>query len=241
MLHTTRGIVFHLIKYSESSVIAKIYTEQFGLQSYLIKGIHGKKAKIKPGLLQHLSLLEMEVYNKEKKSLQNIKELKSAYSFSSVPFNMVKSSILVFLNEVLLKAVKEEESNPELFNFLFNGIQVLDMTEELNSSFHLHFLIQLSRYLGFFPNNNFTVKKNVFDLMEGEFCNATDLTEYFAPLPFSQYISDLQNAQFEMNTNFSFPANHRSQLMEIILKYYQLHIPAFGELKSHKVLKEVLH
>jgi DNA repair protein RecO (recombination protein O) len=241
MLHSTRGIVFHQIKYSETSVIAKIYTEQFGLQSYLIRGIRGKKAKIKPGLLQHLSLLEMEVNNKETKSLQHIKELKSAYSFASIPYDMIKSSILVFLNEVFVKAVKEEEANPELFNFLFNGIQVLDMTEELNSSFHLHFLIQLTRYLGFFPKNNFSEMNNVFDLTEGEFCKITDLSEYFASLPFSGYIAELQNAQFEMNVNFSYPSTHRNELLEVIIRYYQLHIPGFGELKSHKVLKEVLH
>jgi len=241
MHHNTRGIVFHQIKYSETSIIAKIYTEQFGLKSYLIRGVRGKKAKIKPGLLQHLSLLDMVVSHKEKSSLHHIKELKSSYSFTSIPFDMVKSSILVFLNEVLFKAIKEEESNPGLLNFIFHGIQVLDLTDQLNSSFHLHFLTQLTRYLGFFPKNNFSNKNSSFNMMEGEFCFSTDPSNYLAPMPFSKYISDLQNAPFEMNSKFNFSADHRSRLLDIILKYYRLHLPGFGELKSHKVLKEVLH
>ena len=115
------------------------------------------------------------------------------------------------------------------------------MTEKINSSFHLHFLIQLTRYLGFFPKNNFSEKNNTFDLMEGEFSNTTDFSEYFAPLPISRYIAELQNARFEMNVNFSYPSNHRNELLDVIIKYFQLHIADFGELKSHKILKEVLH
>ncbi|MCD4664768.1 MAG: DNA repair protein RecO [Bacteroidales bacterium] len=169
MLHKTRGIVLNKVKYSETSLIVKIYTELFGLQSYLIRGIRNKKSKIKPSLLQHLALIELIVYHKEKKSIQHIKEIKSAYQFKSVPFDIRKSSIIIFLNEILYKVIKEEESNKSLFEFLFNTIQILDINEKGVSDFHLIFLVQLTKFLGFFPKNNFSKTRDNFNLEDGEF------------------------------------------------------------------------
>src|SRR4051812_33656990 len=132
MLHKTRGIVFHVTPYAESSVVAKIYTEQLGLQSYLVNGVRSKKAKIKSGLLQPLSLLDMVVYHKDRGGLQRIKELRQATGgqFSTIPFDVVKSSVVIFINEVLYKSVKEEEANPQLFDFIFHALQLLDIRTE---------------------------------------------------------------------------------------------------------------
>jgi len=105
MISKTKGIVFHQLKYSETSFIVKIYTQEFGLQSYLIKGARNKKSKIRPALLQHLSLLELIVTHKEKSNLQHIREIRSAHQYSNLPFDMIKSSITLFVNELLLKSI----------------------------------------------------------------------------------------------------------------------------------------
>src|ERR1700739_1195719 len=107
MLHKTRGIVFKSTDYGESSVIVQVFTEKFGLQSYIINGVKKPKAKITQNMLQALNLLNMVVYHKNTGQVQRISELKASPVLQSIPYNVVKSSIAIFLNEVLYKAVKQ--------------------------------------------------------------------------------------------------------------------------------------
>ena len=120
MIHQTRGIVFKTIKYSETSVISKIYTEKFGLQSYLINGVRSEKSKIKAGLLQTMSILDMQVYYRENKNLNRVKEITAAYVFQSLPFDALKRSAGLFVMDVLNKCIREQESNEDLFQFTQN-------------------------------------------------------------------------------------------------------------------------
>jgi DNA repair protein RecO (recombination protein O) len=241
MLHHTRGIVFHQLKYSETSIIAHIYTELFGIQTYMIRGIRGKKSKIKPALFQHLSLVDLVVYHKEKKEIQSIREIKIAVPFKYIPYDVRKSSVLIFLNEVLHKVIKEEEANPELFNFLFSAVQLLDVDENNTVDFHLLFLMQLTKYLGFHPKNNFSEKAPNFNLEEGMFTSTKLPNSSFVGMPFSKYFSTLSNSSFDDPDKITIGQNHRNELLEIILRYYQLHIPVAMNIKSHLVLNAVLN
>jgi DNA repair protein RecO (recombination protein O) len=239
MLHTTRGIVLHQIKYSETSIIVKIYTENFGLQSYIVRGARKKNAKIKAGHLQHLALVEMEVFHKGSKDLQYIRELKIIHPFQSITVDIRKSSMVVFMNEVIYKTIKEEESNPELFNFIFNAIQILDLAEEHISLIHILFLVHLTKFLGFYPKNNYSVLTPNFDLQEGEFSKTVGPATVIAVEPFSTYISQLCNASFEKLEKLEIRQSHKNDLLEIILNFYRLHLPGISEFKSHAVLKSV--
>lgn len=239
MLQSTRGIVFHQIKYSETSIIVKIYTEKYGLKSYLVRGARKKKAKIKASQLQHLALIELESYQKGSNDLQYIRELKTLFPFQSIPVDIRKSSIVIFLNEVLYKVIREEEPNPELFEYIFNAIQILDMKDSYFSMIHLLFLIQLSRFLGFFPKNNYSTTNPNFDLQEGEFNNAVGLESMIAMEPYSKYISALCNTSFENLEDLQIHSLHKNQLLEIILNFYKLHLPGITEFKSFEVLKSV--
>jgi DNA repair protein RecO (recombination protein O) len=241
MLHTTRGIVFHHVKYSESSVIARIYTELFGLQSYMIRGIRNKKSTIKSALLQHLTLVDLVVYHKTKSNIQNIKEIKIAYPFNSIPYNIYKSSIAVFLNEILYHVIKEEEANVELFKFLFNSIQILDLNNEAYATFHYFFLVQLTKYLGFFPKNNFSDKNCNFNLEEGNFTSQKGPQNIYISQPFSYYIAQLSNLFFEDMDEINIWNSHKSELLEIILNYYRLHLPISLNIKSHQILQTVFN
>lgn len=241
MLHKTRGIVFHKIKYSETSIIAKIYTELFGLQSYLFKGIRSPKSKTKSNLLQHLSLIDMEVYHKQKSEIQYVKEIKSAYNFSSIPFNIKKSSIAIFINEILYRSIKEEEANKNLFDFIFNALQFLDLKEDKYADFHLLFIVQLTKYLGFFPQCNYSDINNVFNLKEGVFEQNISHHTYYIQKPISQYLYNLLNISFEDLDSVKIPSKNRYELLEKIIEYYQLHIPAFKNIKSHHILKMVFN
>lgn len=241
MLHNTPGIVFHQVKYSESSIIAKIYTELFGLQSYMIRGIRNKKSKIKSALLQHLTLVDLVVYHKAKNNIHNIREIKIAYPFQSIPYNIHKSSITVFLNEILYHVIKEEEANPDLFKFLFNALQVLDLKESNFAGFHYLFLMQLSKYLGFYPKKNYSAINSNFNLEEGKFTDQKGPQNIFIPPPFSTYISELISLSFENLELFNLNPTHRNQLLEILLNYYRLHLPVALNIKSHLVLQTVLN
>ncbi len=240
MLFKTRGIVFHQIKYSESSVIAKIYTELFGIQSYLIKGVRNKKSKIKSALLQHLSIVDLVVYHKEKSNIQYIKEIRSEYQFTSIPFDIRKSSIAVFINEILYKSIHEEEANQNLFDYLLNSIKLLDMITKRFVDFHLLFTIGLTKYLGFFPRRNFSDKKTVFNLQEGFFQNAIPNHSNYLKKPISEIFYNLLNTQIEDVDSVKISNSQRNELLNKIIEYYRLHLPAFKDIKSPDILQEVL-
>lgn len=239
MLHKTRGIVFHVTDYSESSVVAKIYTELFGLQSYLINSVRKKSPKVKPTVLQPLALVELVVYHKERSGLQRLSEVRNNPALKSIPFDVRKSSNILFMNEVLLKSVKEEEANRSLFGFIFNSIQLLDMQELFHSDFHLVFLIQLTKYLGFYPQENFSESTSVFNLQEGIFQEEIPILPAFMIHPLSEYFYLLMKSSLNYSDELKIPIQYKRQLIEKILEYYQLHISGFGNIKSHKVLEEV--
>ena len=120
MLIKTRGIIFRAVKYSETSIIADIYTEEKGLRSYIISGVRSKKAKVKASVLQVMTLVDMVAYHRDNKELNRIKEIKAAYVYRSIPFDIVKGAVGLFMIELARKTIKEAEENPGLFNFLFN-------------------------------------------------------------------------------------------------------------------------
>lgn len=240
MLVKTQGIVLKTINYSETSVVAKIYTEQFGLKAYLIHGVRKRKAKTKANNLQGLSLLDMEVYNRENKDLQHIKELKNAYIFLNLPYDIRKSSIALFLNELIYNSIQEEEPNPSLFHYLFNAIQLLDLTEDHFSGFHLHFAVQLSKYLGFGPADNSFKKDTLFDLADGKFHTATSQGLYQLNREESLFFYRASALSFEQFKLFQVSKSLRKTMLEHILHYYKIHLPNFKDLRSHEVLETVL-
>ncbi len=237
MLHQTRGIVFHRVKYSETSLIVKIYTEQFGLQSYMIRGMRSKKSLVKPALLQPLTLVEIVVYHKENNDLQHLKEIKINYPFQTIPFDLRKSSVILFLNEVLYNVIREQESNSSLFDFLYNSIVSLDKMENGIAGFHLCFLMQLTKYLGFSPKRNFDEENSVFDLQEGVFKHQPISSELTIPMPVSEYFAKLIGPE---NMPEIIPPRYRSTLLDYLIRYYKIHIPGIKEIKSHAILHRVL-
>jgi len=223
MLFKTRGIVLNFIKYSESSIIAKVYTEEFGIQSYIVNSIRSKNSKTKIALFQPLTLLDLVVYHKPSGGLQRISELKCLYPFKSIPFELHKSAVAIFIAEVLSKTLKEDYSNYPLFQYLFQTIATLDEATSTIENFHLKFLINLSSYLGFMPTC-------VNDILTTGYIKAASTleTEYIEML-LSQ--SDLALITTKNST--------RRICMEYLAEFYSYHVENFGTLNSIKVLREV--
>lgn len=231
MLHKTKGIVLSYIKYGETSIIVRIFTEAFGLQSYIVNSVRSKKARSKMALYQPLTLLELVVYYKEGKSLQRISELKCTYPFQSIPFTVSKSTIGIFLGELLSRIIRDEDKNEPLFEFLETRIEEFDKQTQDTEDFHLIFLIELAFLLGFGPSQ----LDDIFEQF-GEHQGIKKKSE-FDSNDLNKLILFIQNpTPKQINSN----ALRRSTL-NLLLNYYSVHVPAIGELKSIKILNEVLN
>ncbi len=240
MLVKTRGIVFKSIKYSETSLICDIYTEELGLQSYIISGVRAKKAKVNASLLQAMSLLDMVVYHRENKTLNRTKELKPALLYQSIPFEVLKSSVGLFMVELARNTIHEKETNAPLFNYLFNSFVLLDALEEGIANFHLFFAVNLCGFLGFLPSGQYTAQTPYFDLQAGHFVNQKPTHYHFLTDQAAELLSILLTLEA---TEIHLVKAHRSTrflLTEKLITYFQLHIQGLPPLHSHEILKEVL-
>ncbi|MFD0794791.1 DNA repair protein RecO [Mucilaginibacter litoreus] len=237
MLHKTRGIVFKTTDYSESSVVVQIFTEKFGLQSYIINGAKKPKAKIGRNMLQPLSLVDMVVYHKSNGNVQRITELKNVPLLQSVPYHVIKSCIAMFLNEVLYKAIKQQSADDALFDFVFNAIELLDHKTTGLANFHLLFLLQLSRYLGFYPHGK---QGDYFDMKDGIFSNyKPESLNYLSP-PHTKNFYALLQSNFSNVDAVKLSNDERRYLISKLLEYFALHVEGFGNIRSHEVLEDVL-
>ena len=238
MLHKTKGIIFHTINYSETSLIVKILTPDFGVRSYMVKGVRGKKSKYKATIFQPMTLVELVISNTDKAELQRISEINISFPYSDIPYNVIKSSITLFLNEIVCKAIQEQNSNEDMFEFISNSLQILDLKKDNCSNFHIFFMLQLSRYLGFFPQGNYS-SSAVFDLMEGRFVSLVPNHPHYLNANQSWLLSELMNVEYSATHQLPIDKTARKQLLQALIKFYQLHIPSFGEIKSHEILEQV--
>lgn len=240
MLHKTRGIVLRTTLYSETSVIAQVFTEKFGIQSYMINGVKKPKAKIPINILQPLHLLDLVVYHKSSSQIQRISEAKAMPVFRSIPYHVIKNTIVQFLNEVLYKSIRQEYVDERLFAYLFNAISWFDEADEVNVNFHLSFLMKLSRFLGFAPQAQARVDQKYFDLQEGSFTSLMPLHPYFIAAADGINLLQLFATSFEKINEIIFDNVYRRFLLDKILIYFKLHTASFGQIRSHQILEEVL-
>lgn len=240
MLKTTRGIVFKTVNYSETSVIATIYTEQVGVQSYIINSVRTRKPRTKAALLQPLTLLDMVVYFRDNQKVQRTKELKLAFTFTSIPFHIGKSSLVLFIAEILFKTVKEHEPSPEQFDYIFEFIRFIDITAKPIANLHLVFLLQLSQFLGFHPQNNFSEKNTLFSFQEGTFTAKRPPHNHYIELPISRLLSEAMNLGYAQIHTLKLTKGQRKVLLHGLIAYYRLHVEGFKNVQSLKVLEAVL-
>ncbi|MBO0952230.1 DNA repair protein RecO [Fibrella forsythiae] len=229
MLHKTRGITLSYIRYRESSIIARVYTEDFGLQSYIINGVRSAKSKTnRIALFQPLTLLDMVVYYRDDRDLHRISEVKTPYPFQHIPFEVAKSSMALFMTEILSKTLKEESGNPQLFRFLLTSIVYLEEAADQYENLHLAFLLQLASYLGFGPES------------PQEFEN--QLRERSVPYMADEAMNDALTTMMSqpVDTPVRLTRTQRADLLDALVSYYRIHFDNLGEVKSLPVLREVL-
>ena len=154
MLIKTKAIVLTKLKYRDNDLIVRCYTSHRGMVSYLLRNVlNSKKGNAKAAYFQPLSQLQIEEQYNPSRSLQSIKDIRLEFNYENLHTNVLKSSIAMFLAEMLSVSLKEEEQNTRLYHYLETSFLVLDQ-EESFSNFHLLFLFNLTKHLGFYPDQN---------------------------------------------------------------------------------------
>ncbi len=239
MLITTAGIVLQLVKYGESSVIVTIYTREYGRQAFMMNVSRSKSGKRKNGLLQPLFLVDLVFYYKENRDIQRIKEIKNAPAYQNIPFHVVKSTQVLFLAEMLSKTLREQESAPEMFDFIQNALLFFDLMEGPSAAFHLWFLFRLTGYLGFLPDTRKTSFEGWFDMRKGAVVPFEPSHPFFVKKEATDFLCSLSALKIHEIPHWIIPRNMRGYLTQKLVEYYRLHFEHLGEIKSLKVLQEV--
>jgi len=237
-LFKSTGIVFRTVKYSETSLILDIFTREKGMRSFIVSGVRSSKSKNKASLYQHLNILDLVAYDKDNK-LARIKECKFEHYYQRLAFDVVRSSIGLFILEVCKNSIKEKEENIELFDFIYNRLTLLDSDIPQNLGlFPIKFLLELSQYIGFMPHNNYDENRSYFDLYNGRFI--PEMTEkYVSTYEISRSIAQIDKTEINQLPTLKFPKELRNQIIDDLIIYYKLHIDQFKDLKTLEVLRTI--
>ncbi|MFK5958066.1 MAG: DNA repair protein RecO [Lutibacter sp.] len=234
MIETSKAIVLNTIKYGDTSLITTCYTQSSGIKTYILKGVlKAKKSKIKAAYFQPLMQLNLTANHNNKGNLNSIRDLEVTYFYNSIYTDIKKQTIALFLAEILYYTIREEEQNNTLFKYLETAFLWLD-THDTISNFHLLFLLNLTKYLGFYPITN-TINNSYFDLLEGTFTNkirnntvtGNNLMQF----------KKLLGINFDILHTVDFSASNRQAVLSILIQYFQLHLEGFKKPKSLEVLK----
>jgi DNA repair protein RecO (recombination protein O) len=235
LLVKTKAIVISSLKYQEKSLIVKCLTQSDGLKSYFVPNAFAvKKSNQKIAYFQPLSLLEIEAKHKNKGTLEHFKEIKLAHAYQTISNDIVKSTIVIFLSEIINHSIHEEEKNETLFDFLESTLLWLDAHDEM-VNFHLILMLEMTKFFGFYPDTSERVFK-FFDCKEGNFTNflGTNCLSEQETFLFKKLI----DLKFDSDQKV-FVGTERQILLKILLDYYTIHLDGFKKPKSLEVLKEV--
>jgi DNA repair protein RecO (recombination protein O) len=244
-LHNTKGIVIRTVKYGETSLIVTAYTELFGLQSYMVKGVRQttKKGNTKANYFQPAAILDMAVYHNELKNLQFVKEYHWHFLYQQVFFNVVKNAVAGFMVELLQHALKQPEANVELYDFIEENLQYLDVANPTaTANLPLYFTLQLSALLGFQIHGQYTEQYTFFDIEEGCFTQAEPLHQQFISGNLAKATSLLVHANnINAIEQLQITNANRASLLQHYIQYFSTHVANFGTLKVLPILQQILH
>jgi DNA repair protein RecO (recombination protein O) len=235
------GLVIHTIKYGETGVVARIFTREGGLLSFMLRGVRKPKARIQNSLLQPLTQVDLIYARSQYGGLNYIKEIACNNPYRTIPYEIFKTTIALFLCELLSKTLKESDPNPDMFDFFKEGFDYLDQTSNPVKDFHLVFLVQMSRHLGFFPRNNFSQTHCYFNLREGIYQTSFEESEYLLDKELSGIFQKLTQCPITRLDQLDIKNAQRRQLLRKLVDYFRIHLAGFKELKSLQVLESVMH
>ena len=237
MLVKTRAIIIHSIRYREADLIVKAYTKSNGLKSYLVRGVlKSKKGKLRASMFQPLTILDLEANHKDKGTLENIREAKVNPAYQTLTGNIYKSSIAMFLAEVLHQAIQEEEQNQALYQFLEESFLWLD-TNEKYANFHLLFMVKVSSFLGFYPHQ-YDPDLPYFNLLDGEY-QLDDTNKYCIQNENSELLKQFLLVNYDEVPGIKLNQSKRKNFIEMLILYFELHLHGFKKPRSLDILHQL--
>lgn len=239
MLQKTRGIVLNIVNYNDKYLLIRIYTEIGGLVTYMVSKTKSKTTKVPRSVFSPLAVVELEAEHQPKREIQRIKEARPSLHYYSIPVDMGKASIVFFLSEFLYRVLRDTEDSRLVFDFLYQSVQILEMTDKGIANFHLVFMLKLTRFLGFYPNLEEYSPHAFFDMLNGEYVMGQPLHRHFLNRDDSEVLSRMARITYENMHHFAFNRRDRSIIIDRILEYYRLHLYDFPALKSFDVLREL--
>lgn len=247
MIHKTKGIVLKIVKYGETSLVVSIFTELFGIQTYMVNGVRAvKKGSSKASLYQPAAILELEVYQNELRSMQRIKEAGWSIVYMNILSDVLKNTIALYMVELLYKSLKQPEQNTDLFYFCEDCFLQLDVADSnIAANIPLYFALQLPYFFGFRISNNLSdigePANYYLDLIDGNFINEQPVHPHFLTGENAVITSDiLKTMQLHELSQIKLNSNKRRELLSKYHDYYSLHIQDFGKMKTLQVLHAVL-
>ncbi len=243
MTHKTKGIVLRTIKYGETSVVVTIFTELFGVQTYMVNGVRSsKKNSAKATYFQPAAILDLVVYHHDQKSMQRIKEFKWDLLYQHIFSDVIKNNIALYMVELLHKCLKQPEQHTELFYFCEDVLMQLDTANNtVTANIPLFFSLHLPHFFGFKINDNFDPENSILDLQDGHFVNEQPIHAHFMVGEISEITSQLLKVMHPKELEeFKLQGSLRNKLLQIYHQYYALHLQDFGQMKTLAVLHEVL-
>lgn len=231
----TKALVLSTLKYQDKSLIVRCYTQEMGIQSFFVRNAFTKsKSGLSIAYFQPLTLLEIGFDFKNKGGLEYFKEVRLSHPYQTICYDFSKSNIAIFLSEILSNSIREEQIEESLFTFLEASLLWLD-THDSIANFHLLFLVELTKFLGFYPDCT-GMEKAYFNCIDGRFSNYYDVgaiekqeTILFRRLLQHSFLKDQR----------IFNGKERNVLVDVLMGYYELHLSDFRKPKSLDVLKEV--
>lgn len=236
--YKARGIVLGTIKYGEKGIIVHMLTDTHGRQSYMVQGVRTTARGSKMALLQPLFPVAFEGLTSSKMSLHRLKDLVPGVVLQTMPFDVRKSTMALFMAEVLYRLVRDNESVEELFDFVWGSVLALDHIEEGISNFHLWFLANLSRPLGFSPDNEYS-EGAWLDIRDGHFVPHALIPSVALTPENARILHDMLECDVRYLGEIGLNRGQRVDFLEAMLKYYAYHLDAIHSVESLRILKEV--
>ncbi len=240
MLEKTRGIVLHSLRYGDDSLIVDILTESRGTIAFLVRVPRSKKANVKSHLFRPLTILELDVDYRPQRPLQRIRDMRVCVHYESIPYEPMKEVVALFLGEVLYYALRMEDRNDRLFQFLLYSLDWFDSATNSYANFHLALLIKLTRYLGFWPNCEDRNRTDFFDLQESSFTSIRPVHGQCLSAEEADWVPRFLKMNYATMRYFKMSRHQRTYVLDVLCRYYRLHIPEFPAVKSLDVLKALL-
>jgi len=239
MVVTTPAIVLSALKYAEADLIVTCFTKSAGIKSYILRGIlKSKKGKLRTSYFQPLTQLDLIAVHKDKGTLERINDAKVTIPYQSLHTHIAKSGMVMFLAEILKSTIQEEEPNPDLFEFIVHALQWLDINEDV-ANFHILFMLELSMYLGFYPDDS-EQKVPYFNLLEGCF-QEIHTHSYCEKGAAVEHLKQFFGINFDALSDINQGKTTRLATLNLLLLYYKLHLQGFKNPKSLLVLNQLFN